>query len=161
MVTNKTSTNHIRQIKSWFETAVPHPNKRNKFAQLGVHFEEVSEMLDALHASGDTFSSREILGFSRDVLTYLQRQLKDNQVELDVDNIDRVGLLDALCDQIVTAVGTAHMLGMDIEGALQEVANSNDSKFGPDGFPIFNAELKIMKGPGYQTPRLEPFAGAK
>ena len=37
--------------------------------------------------------------------------------------------LDALCDQIVTAIGVAHMSGMDIQGALQEVANSNDSKF--------------------------------
>jgi len=46
---------------------------------------------------------------------------------------------------------------MDIEGALKEVASSNDSKFGEDGKPIFNEQSKIMKGPHYQSPDLTAY----
>ena len=92
-------------------------------------------------------------------MVYLQRQLKTGAIELDLTQIDRIVLLNALCDQIVTAVGTAHMLGMDIHGALAEVAASNDSKFGEDGHPIFNQEQKIVKGPNYRAPDLSRYAG--
>ncbi|MRN38577.1 hypothetical protein CRG49_002085 [Neisseria sp. N95_16] len=38
-----------------------------------------------------------------------------------LNEVQRIELLDTCCDQIVTAVGVAYMLGMDIEGALAEV----------------------------------------
>ncbi|SSX60346.1 nucleoside triphosphate pyrophosphohydrolase family protein [Actinobacillus lignieresii] len=75
---------------------------------------------------------------------------------MELDNEDKVELLDALCDQIVTAIGVAHMFGMNIQGALQEVANSNDSKF-EDGKPVFNEQGKIAKGKHYFKPNLERF----
>ena len=65
-------------------------------------------------------------------------------------------LLDALCDQIVTAVGVAHMFGMNIEGAMDEVNRSNFSKF-VDGKPVFNEHGKIIKGPNYTPPDLTGF----
>ena len=46
---------------------------------------------------------------------------------------------------------------LDIEGALKEVADSNDSKFDDEGRPIFNEQLKIMKGPNYFRPQLVKF----
>lgn len=147
----------INQITRWFETAVPNPSDRNALTQIGVHFEEVSEMLQALRKAGSEAQGREQLTFAGDVLSYFQRQLKSGDLAIAFDNVDRVTLLDALCDQIVTAVGVAHMLGMDIEGALKEVASSNDSKFGEDGKPIFNEQSKIMKGPHYQSPDLTAY----
>lgn len=153
------SMNQIRQIKAWFEAAVPAPSHRNASTQLAVHFEEVSEMLEELTKAGSTFQSTEQLSFSHDVLNYIQRQLKKQDIELDLSKVDRVALLDALCDQIVTAVGVAHMLGMNIEGALFEVAGSNNSKFSKDGSPIFDEQKKIIKGPSYYKPNLTPFAG--
>lgn len=147
----------INQITRWFETAVPNPSDRNALTQIGVHFEEVSEMLQALRKAGSEAQGREQLTFAGDVLSYFQRQLKSGDLAITFDNVDRVTLLDALCDQIVTAVGVAHMLGMDIEGALKEVASSNDSKFGEDGKPIFNEQSKIMKGPHYQSPDLTAY----
>jgi len=38
----------ISIIKLWFERAVPEPTDKNRAVQLGVHFEEVSEMLVAI-----------------------------------------------------------------------------------------------------------------
>ena len=69
----------------------------------------------------------------------------------------RIELLDSLCDQIVTAVATAYMLGMDLHGALSEVCRSNESKFGEDGEPIFDQNRKIIKGPNYSKPKLDSF----
>lgn len=41
--------------------------------------------------------------------------------------------------------------------AFAEVHRSNMSKLGPDGKPIYRADGKVMKGPGYTKPNLEPF----
>lgn len=70
---------------------------------------------------------------------------------------DRVELLDALADQIVTATGVGTFLGMNVPGALAEVNRSNYSKFGEDGNPIFNENMKVMKGPHYTKPNLKPY----
>lgn len=151
-----TSLDRIRQIKRWFELAVPAPTEQNIHSQLGVHFEEVGEMLDVLKEAGQSYSMREQLSFVADAVGFAQRRLKEGRqgIAISLRDLDRVELLDALCDQIVTAVGVAHMLDLDIEGALKEVADSNDSKFDDEGRPIFNEQLKIMKGPNYFRPDL-------
>lgn len=65
-------------------------------------------------------------------------------------------LLDALCDQIVTATGVGTFLGMNVPGGLAEVNRSNYSKF-VDGQPVFDENKKVMKGPDYTKPNLKPF----
>jgi len=135
----------IQQIKRWFETAKPNPTEEDLSAQIGVHFSEVAEMLDAM--DGANWDAKD------ELLSLEYAYLKKKE---PIRIKDREEMLDALCDQIVTAIGVAHMLGMDIEGALQEVARSNDSKF-VDGRPIFNESGKIMKGPNYTKPDLSDF----
>lgn len=83
-------------------------------------------------------------------------EVKSKEEEMQQNTINQIELLDALCDQIVTAIGVAHMFGFDIQGALQEVANSNDSKF-EDGKPVFNEHGKIAKGKNYFKPELAKF----
>lgn len=77
-------------------------------------------------------------------------------INYDVLPEQRIGLLDALCDQIVTATGVGTFLGMNVPGAMDEVNRSNYSKF-VDGQPIFNENRKVMKGPNYTKPDLTPF----
>ena len=36
----------IKEIKQWFEVAVPNPNTENVSVQYGCHLEEVAEMLE-------------------------------------------------------------------------------------------------------------------
>lgn len=137
--------NTIRGIKNWFETAVPEPTDKNRAVQIGCHYEEVIEMADAL---GDGEFEIDIGPLAR---TYKEF------CSVPVGSVDKTELLDALCDQIVTAVGVAHMFGMDIETALAEVNASNWSKF-VDGKPVFNEHGKIAKGPNYFKPQIEKFA---
>lgn len=136
----------ISIIKLWFERAVPEPTDKNRAVQIGVHFEEVAEMAEALSQEGIAEDLNQVSGFFK---TWLG-------VSRDHALIDRKELLDSLCDQIVTAVGVAHMFGLDIAGALSEVNRSNWSKF-VDGHPVFDANGKIAKGPNYSKPDLDRF----
>jgi hypothetical protein len=151
--------NITTQILSWIKKAVPSPTDKNIHNQLGVHFEEVAVMLDVLKEAGTSFKAREKIAFAADVMNFLSLQFKtcDEGFILDLDKIDRIKLLDALCNQVVTSIGSSYVTGLDVEGGLQEVADSNDSKFGEDGSPIFNRQLKIMKGPNYKKPNLNNF----
>lgn len=149
----------IRQIKQWFEAAVPSPENINITTQLGVHLEEVAEMLEPLRDAAANQETTDQMSFFIEVINHAQKRFKSHHdsFKFDLRFVDRKALLDALCDQIVTAVGVAHMFELDIEGALQEVANSNDSKFDDAGQPIFNESRKIMKGPKYFAPDLSKF----
>jgi predicted HAD superfamily Cof-like phosphohydrolase len=140
-----TSTD-ISTILQWFKAAVPNPTDRNRAIQIGVHFEETAEMAEAIGQETLAEEINESAGFFK----------KWGEIAVDDPLFDRKELLDALCDQIVTAVGVAHMFGMDISGALNEVNRSNWSKF-VDGQPVFNETGKIMKGPGYTPPNLDSF----
>ena len=149
--------NTVSEIKTWFQKAVPAPSDKNRAVQLGCHFEEFGEMLLAMGLDGAR----------RSELVAMASELKaaGNKVEAMrflTDEVfpgfDKTELLDALCDQIVTAVGVAHMFGMNIEGALTEVNRSNWSKFVNEA-PVFDENGKIAKGPDYAPPDLTKFLG--
>ena len=144
----------IDNIFNWFKKAVPEPNNKNIHTQLGVHFEEVAEMLLAL--SGDDDQTEVLLHNAYLANHLLAEHLKNNvgALNLDMTTESKVELLDALCDQIVTATGVGHMMNMRLPAALEEVNASNYSKFINDE-PIFNENMKIMKGPNYFKPSLE------
>lgn len=140
----------INAIKRWFEMAIPNPTLEHACIQVGCHLEEVAEMLEAL---GDEYDAAEMHDTATAYKTKSHNFLKT--IELLSDS-DKVELLDSIADQIVTNVGIAHMLGMDISGALNEVARSNFSKF-EDGKPVFDANGKISKGKNYTPPNLKQF----
>jgi predicted HAD superfamily Cof-like phosphohydrolase len=144
----------INSIFNWFKKAVPEPNHKNIHTQIGVHFEEVAEMLLAL--SGDDDQTEVLLHNAYLANHLLANHLKSNGdvLDLDMSNQAKIDLLDALCDQVVTATGVGYMLNMKFPAALEEVNASNYSKF-VNGEPIFNENKKIMKGPNYFKPSLE------
>ena len=137
----------LSSIANWFTQAVPTPTDKTRAVQIGVHLEEVAEMATSI---GETFIAERIAL----IATQFKR---DSAVELHEPGIDRTELLDSLADQIVTAVGVAHMFGFNIQGALAEVNRSNWSKF-VDGKPVFDANGKIAKPATYSPPDLTPFA---
>lgn len=148
------SENVLQDTHNWFERAVPLPNQTNVHTQIGVHFEEVAEMLASIDLKVETY--RRILRNAEHYMRKLSQILKTEDFILDLPDEKRQEFLDAICDQMVTAVGSAYMLGMDPVGALNEVNRSNWSKF-KDGFPLFDENKKILKGPSYSKPDLTPF----
>lgn len=132
----------IDLIWTWFKKAVPEPTDRNRAIQYGVHLEEINEMFSA--ENGEASSE----------LTEWSKEYKTGQHKLTIQ--DDKEFLDSLCDQIVTAIGVAYMMGYDIRGALQEVNRSNWSKF-VNGEPVFDENGKIKKGENYSPPDLSKF----
>ena len=140
----------IHSIKEWFKAAKPNPSTADVVVQIGCHYEEVSEMNAVLNYDVEYMLEATAEEYEMYYSGYLGAALE----ELSADA--RVELLDALCDQIVTAVGVAYMMGMDIEGALAEVNRSNWSKF-EGGVPVFNEQGKIAKGVEYTPPELSDY----
>lgn len=145
----------IQETKKWFEAAVSAPTEENFNVQLGCHLEEVVEMLECIQIADGTIGE-DMLDYAAEALFLLSERLKNGSSFAHI--VHRVEFLDALADQIVTVVGCAHMAGMDIVGALDEVNQSNFSKF-EDGKPVFNEHGKIAKGRDYKAPELARFAG--
>lgn len=145
----------VMNIFSWFLKAVPKPGTKNVTTQMGVHFEEVLEMVECLVPIDST--TDDILLRARAALRDLATHLKTHEGCVDILEPMEEDYLDALCDQIVTAIGCGRMRFHDIDGALAEVSRSNDSKFDSNGNPIFDANLKITKGPNYFKANLKPY----
>ena len=64
---------------------------------------------------------------------------------------------DALTDILYVTYGAGHAFGINLDKCFEEVQNSNMSKLGSDGKPIYNDKGKVMKGPNYFKPDLNKF----
>jgi hypothetical protein len=151
--------NTLSATLAWFEAARPTPTNKQFHTQLGVHFEEVAEMLDALTAV--TAGADWRLHEARVALKALAQFLKTNPNSITVEPKDRQEFLDSICDQIVTSSGVGQHAGFPVVEALDEVNASNWSKFDSNGQPIVDANGKIMKGPNYFKADLAQFVPAR
>ncbi|OLF36650.1 hypothetical protein BTW00_05570 [Psychrobacter sp. C 20.9] len=136
----------ITDIANWFKTAKPEPTNKDVCTQIGCHYEEVYEMDVALYGHEPSHNGEIADWYKGDnisVVNVMQR-------------MDKIELLDALCDQIVTATGVAYMMGFDIEAALKEVIRSNNSKMVKGKFE-YDKNGKIQKPDSYSEPDLAPF----
>ena len=70
---------------------------------------------------------------------------------------DLTEVADALTDILYVTYGAGHAFGIDLDKCFEEVQNSNMSKLGEDGKPIYNESGKVMKGPNYFKPDLSKF----
>ena len=74
-----------------------------------------------------------------------------------IDNNDIKEVADALTDILYVTYGAGHAFGINLDKCFEEVQNSNMSKLGLDGKPIYNEKGKVMKGPNYFKPDLTKF----
>jgi len=94
---------------------------------------------------------------------------KTNQLRLDLmseeleelknamTSKDLLEVADALTDILYVTYGAGHAFGINLDKCFDEVQNSNMSKLGSDGKPIYNESGKVMKGPDYFKPDLSKF----
>ena len=78
-----------------------------------------------------------------------------NELKEAINNKDIVEVADALTDILYVTYGAGHAFGINLDKCFEEVQNSNMSKLGEDGKPIYNEFGKVMKGPKYFKPNLE------
>ena len=74
-----------------------------------------------------------------------------------MDEKDLLEVADALTDILYVTYGAGHAFGINLDKCFDEVQNSNMSKLGEDGNPIYNEAGKVMKGPNYFKPDLSKY----
>ena len=74
-----------------------------------------------------------------------------------MDEKDLLEVADALTDILYVTYGAGHAFGINLDMCFDEVQNSNMSKLGENGKPIYNEAGKVMKGPNYFKPDLSKY----
>tara|TARA_R110001606_G_C15339455_1_gene646396 strand:- start:228 stop:647 length:420 start_codon:yes stop_codon:yes gene_type:complete len=91
---------------------------------------------------------------SQEVMEELVNMIMDVERGASVTAVSRGRLLKELCDLQYVLSGTAVSLGLNIEVAFNRVHDSNMSKLGEDGKPVYREDGKIIKGKNYRPPNL-------
>ncbi|MGZ9708506.1 pyrophosphatase [Pseudomonas sp. GNP013] len=74
--------------------------------------------------------------------------IKNGQPDIDT----KVAIADLLGDIIVYCRSEALKYGLPLEDVLKIIMDSNESKLGADGKPIYDENGKFLKGPNYWKP---------
>ena len=100
--------------------------------------EEAEEVEDAVCLLADKVFNAELLGID------MTEEIK----------AAKAALLKELCDLQYVLSGFAVTFGLPLDEAFKRVHESNMSKLGPDGNPIYREDGKVLKGPNYKKPDL-------
>ena len=131
-------------------------NPRNISLYVGLVLEEVEELIASIpdDSGGD-------LGRLKVALDWNSRRFKQGDFDHLVERVNKVEALDACVDISVVSIGCANALGADVEGACNEVAESNLSKFpvgeGGQRVVLKDENGKIRKPESYRPPQLAQF----
>ena len=79
------------------------------------------------------------------------------ELKAAINKKDLLEVADALTDILYVTYGAGHAFGINLDKCFEEVQNSNMSKLGKNGKPIYNESGKVMKGPNYFKPDLNKF----
>ena len=99
-----------------------------------------------------SFSTEKINSLRYDLIKEELEELKEA-----MENKDLLEVADALSDILYVTYGAGHAFGIDLDKCFAEVQNSNMSKLGENGKPIYNESGKVLKGPKYFKPDLTKF----
>ena len=98
------------------------------------------------------FPNNKIISLRLNLIKEELEELKEAMQNKDIKEV-----ADALTDILYVTYGAGHAFGINLDKCFQEVQNSNMSKLGLDGKPIYNDKGKVMKGPNYFKPNLSKF----
>jgi predicted HAD superfamily Cof-like phosphohydrolase len=120
-----------------------------------TNFEKVKQFMQTFRQEVKTkpsFSDEKTNQLRLDLITEELAELKHAMSSKDL-----LEVADALTDILYVTYGAGHAFGIDLDKCFDEVQNSNMSKLGKDGKPIYNDSGKVMKGPSYFKPDLSKF----
>ncbi|KJD35725.1 hypothetical protein PW52_08260 [Tamlana sedimentorum] len=115
------------------------------------------EAVKAFHTAfkiGHRETPKANLGEAKNTLRFnLMKEENEEYLEAAQNN-DLVEVADALGDMLYILCGTIIEHGMQhkIEEVFAEIQNSNMSKLGENGEPIYREDGKVLKGPNYFKP---------
>ena len=123
-----------------------------------TNFENVKKFMQTFGQEVKTkasFPNDKIINLRLDLIREELSELKEAIEKKDIKEV-----ADALTDILYVTYGAGHAFGINLDKCFEEVQNSNMSKLGSDGKPIFNENGKVMKGPDYFKPNLSKFVAS-
>ena len=120
----------------------------SNFSKVGTFMKTFGQEVKNKAELGDEKLNQLRISLINEELDELKTAIKDNNI---------LEVADALTDILYVTYGAGHAFGINLDECFQEVQNSNMSKLGSDGKPIYNEKGKVMKGPGYFKPDLGRF----
>ena len=120
-----------------------------------TNFEKVKQFMQTFGQEVKTkssFSDEKTNQLRLDLISEELEELKNAMISKDL-----LEVADALTDILYVTYGAGHAFGINLDKCFDEVQNSNMSKLGSDGKPIYNESGKVMKGPDYFKPDLSKF----
>ena len=120
-----------------------------------TNFEKVKQFMQTFGQEVKTkasFSDEKTNQLRLDLITEELEELKNA-----MESKDLLEVADALTDILYVTYGAGHAFGINLDQCFDEVQNSNMSKLGKNGKPIYNESGKVMKGPDYFKPDLSKF----
>ncbi len=120
-----------------------------------TNFESVKKFMETFGQEVRTdasFPKEQIISLRLDLIREELSELKEAIEKKDIKEV-----ADALTDILYVTYGAGHAFGINLDKCFEEVQNSNMSKLGSDGKPIYNDQGKVMKGPDYFKPNLSKF----
>lgn len=138
-------------------------NVRSVGLYKGLQLEELLEGLEAIF-KGHVFESasgvviQSVEHDTMDKMKDMMNGFKKGYYDVLIQNVNRIDLLDSDIDSTYVAIGAALASGADVEGAWNEIQNSNMSKVNPEtGKMDKDANGKVIKGKAYFVPDLSKF----
>lgn len=131
----------VRQFHATYRLPVaddaPDADRERVHMRMGLVAEEFAELVGAVYGAA---------GERRVLDAYAEAVAHDDHTR------DTVETADALGDLVYVIYGMALECGIPLPEVLAEVQASNLSKLGADGAPIYRADGKVLKGPGFREP---------
>ena len=118
------------------------------FEKVGIFMKTFGQEVKTKAELGNNKINELRISLINEELEELKKAIEDNDI---------LEVADALTDILYVAYGAGHAFGIDLDKCFNEVQESNMSKLGPDGKPIYNESGKVMKGPNYFKPDLSKF----
>lgn len=114
------------------------------------NFDKVGEFMEAFGQEvkqTPEFPSKEIADLRDDLIAEELEEFRQAVAKGDL-----TGVADALSDLLYVVYGAGHSFGIDLDLTFNVVHDSNMSKLGANGKPIYRKDGKVMKGPNYVPP---------
>ena len=117
-----------------------------------TNFEKVGEFMKTFGQEVKSKSSLSSAKINILRINLIEEELDELKQAINQKNLLEVA--DALTDILYVTYGAGHAFGINLDKCFEEVQNSNMSKLGDDGKPIYSEKGKVLKGPNYFKPNL-------
>lgn len=117
-----------------------------------TNYEKVKQFMEAFGQevpARATFPDEETMQLRLKLIAEEVAEFAESVQEQDIVNASK-----ELADILYVVYGAGLAMGINLDQVFHDVHNSNMSKLGADGKPVYREDGKVIKGPNYTKPDL-------